>query len=141
LVAEQLSNLYKNYIQAFSALNMEAVSHCYQLPCILSTPDKVVLLNNHDEFVTEFNNIFELVRSENIVAFKTSNASFDIINEGLLVVAIDWRFFDDANNLFTEFTAIYHLTSIDENYKIVNVISQDVSQSIALKYPLTITLE
>ncbi len=120
---------------------MQAVRSCYLLPCTLSTPDKVVLLNDEMSFKNEFLQIFSLLKSENISAFKVSNASFDEIAENLVVAAIDWQFLDQANNLFTEFTAIYHLTKVAKNFKIINIISQDISQSIELSQSLSIDQE
>lgn len=141
LVSVKLSTLFAGYIRAFSTMDMQAVRLCYVLPCTLNTPDKLVLLSNEENFTQEFQQIFSLIRNENISAFKVSNASFDEIAENLVVAAIDWQFLDQANNLFTEFTAIYHLTKVAENFKIINVISQDISQSIELSQSLNIDQE
>ncbi|WP_286261649.1 hypothetical protein [Thalassotalea atypica] len=138
---KQLKQLYQLYIQAFAKQDIQAVKQCYLMPCTLNTPDRVVLLNNDEVFDKEFNDIFSLLNSENISGFKTSNASFDIISEHVVVVAIDWQFINDANNLFTEFTAIYHLTKTIDGFKIINVVSQDISQSINLSHPLIIDME
>jgi hypothetical protein len=141
LVSGELSTLFANYIHAFSMMNMQAVRDCYLLPCTLNTPDKVVLLNGEQCFQDEFKQIFDLLASENIVAFKVSNATFDEVTENTTVAAVDWQFLDNANNLFTEFTAIYHLTKSNTNFKIINVVSQDISQSITLSQPLIIEQE
>ena len=93
-----------------------------------------MLLANEQVFANEFGNIFEMISAQQITGFKTSNASFDMMTEGLILVSIDWRFYTQANNLFTEFTAIYHLTIIDGNYKIINVMSQDTSQALSLTH-------
>ena len=138
---KSLSGFYLQYIEAFAKLSIEQVQMCYQLPSTLSTPEKVVLLANENVFAQEFTKIFDMIAQEKVTGFKTSNASFDIISDNLLLVAMDWRFYTQANNLFTEFTAIYHLTIIDGNYKIINVMSQDTSQAITLTNAFTITLE
>lgn len=141
LISSSLAQLYRHYIESFSRLDISAVKQCYVLPCTLSTPDKVVLLDNEETFEKEFSDIFNVLKQEDINGFKTSNASFSQINENLVVVSIDWQFLQGANNLFTEFTAIYHLTKLNDEFKIANVISQDISQAISLEYSLTINVE
>ena len=141
MISHTLATLYQRYIQAFAQLDIEAVKQCYLMPCTLSTPDKVVLLDSDDKFNQEFTQIFKLISAENITAFKTSNASYDVITPSVIVAAIDWQFLTNANNVFTEFTAIYHLTKQGDDIKIINVISQDVSQSITLRHPLNIQWE
>ncbi len=141
MISNTLASLYQRYIQAFAQLDIDAVKQCYLMPCTLNTPDKVVLLDSDDKFNQEFAQIFAVIQAENIVGFKTSNASYDVVSPSVIVAAIDWQFLTSANTLFTEFTAIYHLTKQGDDIKIINVISQDVSQSITLRHPLNIQWE
>jgi len=141
LISSIITQLYRQYIESFSRLDINAVKQCYVLPCTLSTPDKVVLLDNESTFEQEFSDIFNMLKQENITGFKTSNASFSQINDNLVVVNVDWQFLQQANNLFTEFTAIYHLTKCNDEFKIATVISQDINQAISLEHSLTINVE
>ncbi|REL29892.1 hypothetical protein [Thalassotalea euphylliae] len=136
--ALQLATFYQNYIHAFSTAIITAVAKCYQLPCVLSTPDKVLVLDGEQSFNQEFSGIFAMLAEHNITGFKASNASYQHINEAISLVKIDWRFYDQANNLFSEFSAIYHLSYQQEAYRIINVISHDMCQLADLAHELTL---
>lgn len=138
---QQLKLHFLNYIQAFAQQSIEQVSQCYQLPCVLSTPEKVVVLANEQSLSKEFNGIFSMLKENAIAAFKANNASYENIDENLVLVKIDWQFFDNANNLFTEFSAIYHLSYQENQFKIVNVISHDMCDLSSLANPLTLNEE
>ena len=135
----QLKQFYQDYIQAFATASIPAVTKCYQLPCVLSTPDKVILLNNVDAFEQEFSAIFSLLAEHKITAFKASNGSYQEVNDTLTIVKLDWRFYDDANNLFSEFSAIYHLSYVQEVFRIINVISHDSCQIADLTHALSLS--
>lgn len=137
---QQLKRLYHDYLKAFAQADLTLVQSCYQLPCVLSTPEKVVLLNSSNEFDKEFNAIFAMLKDNKISAFKANNACYQLVDEHLALVAIDWQFFDDANNLFTEFSAIYHLSYQQNHFKIVNVISHD-TRNLSLTHPLNLSNE
>ena len=138
---DQLEILFRDYIAAFAQLDIDKVSQCYLMPCMLSTPDKVVLLNSNETFVKEFSQIFNLLKQEEISTFVARAASYDQISESTAVVCIEWQFMTEPNNLFTEFTAIYHLTKSGDKFKIISVVSQDISQSISLSQPLHLNQE
>ncbi|MFD2166421.1 hypothetical protein ACFSJY_09080 [Thalassotalea euphylliae] len=137
----ELAVLFSQYIKAFAQCSMAGVKSCYQIPCVMSTPEKLLLLNNEKSFEQEFEQIFSMVRSAKLTAFKVSAASFEEINENTALVAIDWEFIDSTNNVFAQFTAIYHLTNSPSGFKIFNVISHDVPQGNSLNNPLKITME
>ena len=137
----ELASLFSDYINAFAQCSMAGVKSCYQLPCVMSTPEKLLLINNESSFEQEFDQIFSMVRNSNLTAFKVNAASFEEINQDTALVAIDWEFIDNANNVFTQFTAIYHLTNSPSGFKIFNVISHDVPQGNSLSNPLKIIME
>jgi len=141
LKENELIKLYQSYIQAFARYDIKWVRECYQLPCVLSTPEKVLLLSDEVNFCKEFDAIFTMLKSHNISGFKANNASFQHIDDSLTLVKIDWQFFDGANNLFTEFSAIYHLSYQSQTYKIVNVISHDMCHVGPLEQSLKISIE
>ena len=138
---QQLIKLYLDYIQAFSRYDIEATTKCYQLPCVMSTPEKVIVLSDTQAFIKEFDAIFTMLRDNNIDGFKASNASYQQIDGNTFIVKIDWQFFENANNLFTEFSAIYHLSYQQEVFKIINVISHDMCQVAELEHPLNFSAQ
>ena len=137
----ELNKLFSQYISAFSATDIEKVRSCYQLPCILSTPEKVLVINSEEDFEREFTQIFFMLRSNNISGFKASNASFEQVDDNIYLAHLDWQFFDDANNLFTEFAAIYHLSYQNQAYRIISVISHDIGQSPSFTHSMSIFQE
>ncbi|MCH2058398.1 MAG: hypothetical protein MK214_17675 [Thalassotalea sp.] len=138
---QELSLLYQRYIQAFAQYDIAATRQCYQLPCILSTPEKVLVIKSEEDFECEFTQIFSMLRSNNISGFKASNASFEQVDDNIYLAHLDWQFFDDANNLFTEFAAIYHLSYQNQAYRIISVISHDIGQSPSFTHSMSIFQE
>tara|TARA_R110000782_G_C14816971_1_gene413349 strand:- start:6794 stop:6991 length:198 start_codon:yes stop_codon:yes gene_type:complete len=54
------------------------------------------------------------------------------LSESLILACIDWQFIDTKGDVFTDFSAFYHLALNNEQWQIFNVVSQELSQSIAL---------
>lgn len=127
-----IESLFQQYVQAFSEQDIESVSNCYQLPCTMHTPDRVVLINDQQSFTTEFNGIFSQLTQADIYAFKALQASFSQVTENLCLVAIDWQFIDKTGQVFTDFSAFYHIAFIEQQWRIINVVSQELSQSKCL---------
>jgi hypothetical protein len=133
-----IEQFFQRYVKAFEQQDMIATKACYQLPCTLHTPDKAILISNQGEFDSEFADIFTVLSHANIVTFKTLKASYSVISAELILACIDWQFVDSNAQVFTDFSAFYHLSLFDEQWKIVNVVSQELSQSISLSIPFNI---
>jgi len=135
---EQLENLFQEYISAFKQYDLSAVQLCYQLPCSLHTPEKIAYLHNSDSFTQEFKDIFTVLqhaKTENIIA---TQASYNQSVGTSLDVCIDWAFIDSKNEVFADFTAFYHVIKVEQDLKILSVVSHDLSNSIALPFKLAI---
>ena len=134
----KIVSLFKGYIAAFNRYDLNAVAACYHLPCTLHTPDKAVLLKNAKESQQEFSHIFtqlQQAKTSNIIARK---ASYSVVSEYLLLASIDWEFVDEQGEIFADFFAIYHLVLIDNELKIINVVSHDLSNSLSLDFPFVL---
>jgi len=137
--SKQLDKLFQAYILAFKQYDLSAVQQCYQLPCTLHTPDKVAYLANDISFKQEFDDIFTVLKhakTENILATK---ATYSLGIAETIDVCIDWAFVDDTKEVFADFCAFYHLVKVAEQYKIISVVSHDLSNSVTLMYDLAIT--
>lgn len=138
MLKEKLEKLFSLYLAGFKKYDIEAVSECYHLPCTLHTHDRVVLLSEPAEFNREFDNIFaqlKLANTQNIVA---TRASYVNLTESLVLVCVDWDFINNQQEIFADFSAFYHVVVENDQASIVNVVSQDLSSSKTLAYPLTI---
>jgi len=127
-----IEQLFQRYLTAFHQQNMVDTRKCYQLPCTLHTPDKVVLIDSDKVFEREFLDIFTVLSHAKITRFVALKASFSVLSENLMLACIDWQFIDSEGEVFTDFSAFYHLALHDEQWQIFNVVSQELSQSIAL---------
>ena len=139
LLANTMVAFFNQYSHAFASYDIAAIKHCYQLPCTLSTPEQVLLLADEQSVDKAFNDIFRQLSANKVVAFKILNSSYQQITTELYLVNIDWQFLskpDKTEQLFTEFTAIYHLIKKEHKFTIVNVISQDISQGLKLNHEL-----
>lgn len=135
-VEAQLVELFECYIEGFHTYNMQMVLRCYHLPCTLHTPDKIAYLNNEAAFEHEFIDIFTVLKHANITKIVATKASYQQCQPFSIDVCIDWLFFDNNNEVFTDFTAYYHLVNTSDNQnnvgKIVSVVSHELQNSIEL---------
>jgi len=141
VITQQLKCLFERYISAFSAYELDAVIACYQLPCTLHTPDKVVLLNNIDECKQEFGDIFAQLKQAKTAKIIARKASYISISGDLLLVCVNWDFIDEQENVFADFCAYYHirvLNNTEQPLAIVNVVSHELVNSIPLANEFTI---
>ena len=130
---KKIVSLFKGYLAAFKSYDLAKVASSYHLPCTLHTPDKIVLLKNSHECLQEFNDIFtqlQQAKTSDIIARK---ASYSLVTENLLFASIDWEFLDEQSEIFADFCAIYHLAIINNELKIINVVSHDLSNSLSLE--------
>lgn len=135
----QIKAFIQGYIKALAVYDSTLIRQYYHLPCTLSTPDNVVLLSDEISFEQEFNKTFTQLKEANITNFKVSNTSYQLVSEQLLLLNIDWQFLQNNDNLFTEFSAIYHIAVIEKELKLVNVISQEINQGLSLAQVLHFT--
>jgi len=136
---QPLDNLFQEYISAFKQYDLSAVQHCYQLPCTLHTPDKIAYIADEASFKQEFEDIFTVLQHANTVNIVATKATYSLREGDTLDVCIDWAFIDDKKEVFADFCAFYHLVKVEQQYKIISVVSHDLSNSVALTFDLAIT--
>jgi hypothetical protein len=136
---QQLDNLFQAYISAFKQYDLSAVKQCYQLPCTLHTPDKIAFLADDVSFKQEFDDIFTVLRHANTQNIIATRATYSIGIGESVDVCIDWAFIDDKKEIFADFCAFYHLVNVEGQYKIISVVSHDLSNSVALMNDLELT--
>ena len=130
---QAIEELFQHYIQ-----NMSAIQQCYQLPCTLHTPDKVVLITNDKAFEKEFLDIFTILSHAKISQFLPLKSSFSKLKDDVILACVDWQFIGPNEEVFTDFSAFYHLVLTKRQWHIFNVVSQELSQSIDLETPFKI---
>ncbi len=135
---KKIANLFNGYLSAFKTYDLDKVAACYHLPCTLHTPDKVVLLKNTKNCLQEFNDIFSQLQHAKTSEIIARKASYSLVTENLLFASIDWEFINGQGEIFADFCAIYHLVLVEDELKIVNVVSHDLSNSLTLDYPFVL---
>ena len=132
MLKQQIERLFSAYLAAFNKANIGAMRNCYALPCTLSTPDELKLIDNDSGFEQAFIDIFQQLQSAQVTKIKASKASFTELNNSLVSAVVDWQFYNNNQQLFTEFTALYQIAKIDGCWAIINVVSHDIGQSVKL---------
>ena len=135
---QAIEELFQHYIVAFQQQEMSAVKQCYQLPCTLHTPDKAVLITNDKTFTEEFLDIFTVLSHAKISHFLPLKSSFSQLKDDVILACVDWQFIGPNEEVFTDFSAFYHLVLTTGQWRIFNVVSQELSQSIDLETPFKI---
>lgn len=135
---KKLQTFFSFYLKGFLQYDLQAVRNCYQWPCTLNTPDKCVYVANSSELEDELSDIFAQLKQAGTKSIQALKASYSALDDNLLLVCVDWQFIDSNNQVFTDFSAIYHLLVTEQQLKIVNVISHELSNSITLTNPFSI---
>ena len=138
MLDKQLQLLFNNYLIGFKTYDIAKVEACYHLPCTLHTPDRVVLLTDKKMLQQEFADIFSQLQQTQTANIIPLNASYSVVNENLFLVCIDWQFMDQQQQIFTEFSAHYYLIKVNDELKIVNVVSHELNNSLNLASPFVI---
>mgnify|MGYP000315441743 CR=1 FL=1 len=139
---QKLADLLQSYISAFKRYDLSRVRQCYQLPCALHTPDKIVYLTSELAFEQEFIQIFNVLQDANISDIKATKITFNPLENNTIDMCIDWVFMDDNDAVFTDFCAFYHLVKdeqeqTEQQYKMISVVSHELSNSVELPFSLS----
>ena len=138
MLEQALIKLFKDYIAAFEQYNSSAARACYHLPCTLHTPDKIAYLSDRENFDKEFEEIFIVLKHANTKKIIPIAASYNNSSHSSVDICVDWAFIDDKDEVFADFTAFFHVIEIAEQFKIVSVVSHDLTNSVELEFPLTL---
>jgi hypothetical protein len=138
MLEQALIELFKDYISAFEQYNFSAARACYHLPCTLHTPDKIAYLSGRESFDKEFEEIFIVLKHANTKKIIPTAASYNNSANSSVDICVDWAFIDDKDEVFADFTAFFHVIKIAEQFKIVSVVSHDLTNSVELEFPLTL---
>lgn len=138
MLEKPLIQLFHRYIHAFNTFNVKDMLSCCTLPCVLHTPDKIAYLSDESLFINEFTQIFQLLQGAGVVQVLSSAASYSEVNPNLCIVNISWAFIDKNNDIYTDFSAFYHVAIQNNEYKITNVISHELSNAVTLDKALTV---
>lgn len=139
VLKQKIEKLFIAYQQAFKSYDVEKVKGCYQTPCTLTTADKVIVINDQSSFEKEFNEIFAQLKSASTKDFAVTKASYQKLNESLILACIDWAFINENEEVFADFSAFYHIADQQGQLSIVNVMSHPLEQSAELAYKLSIS--
>ena len=141
MLNKTLGKFFRDYSAALANYSIDDLAKFYHTPCLLSSPDNLVLLNTAQAFKQNFSATLASLSAANVCAFKALDTCYQIINPSLILVNIIWQFFDHKQFLFTEFSATYQLVNQNDKWQIVQVISQDIEQALALENPFTLQEE
>ena len=137
----QLKQFIQRYIACFAEYDLTTLQRFYQLPCTLSTPDKLVLVASTNDFEEEFSQIFAQLKEAQTAAFSFNEISFTQVSDSMIILGGHWRFKNAAQEPFAEFFACYHLIKKNDKLTIVNVMSHQVENAITFAEKLVLEQE
>jgi len=129
---KQLQQMFQAYLHAFKNYDLAGVVQHYNVPSTLNTPDSIILINNENECQNILSDILTQLKTANIVEIIAKNPSYQVLTQEIVLVCIDWFFLDDTSEVFTDFSAVYHIAQVNSTLKIVNVNSHELSNSLSL---------
>jgi hypothetical protein len=78
------------------------------------------------------------LKQGNTKDIRVTKATFSEYIDGSVDVCIDWQFVDEKGEVFADFCAFYHVVNLEKNYKIISVVSHELSNSVELSSVLEI---
>tara|TARA_B110000114_G_scaffold103755_1_gene109201 strand:+ start:359 stop:793 length:435 start_codon:yes stop_codon:yes gene_type:complete len=141
MLTTNVQALFHNFKEGINHLNLIKVVDCYHLPCTLNTPDKLSLINTKAELESEVKSLFTQLTKECFYRFELSNTSYMKLTDDMIFASIDWTFIDDNHQVFSEFSAFYHLVIKDKKLKIINATSHQINNGQRLLIPFVLTSE
>ncbi len=135
MLTKKLQSLFQQYLQGFRHYDPTPVSACYHLPCTLNTPDQIIVLTKEQELLDKLVEILAQLRQAQVTSIVANNASYTCLTDTMLLVCIDWYLYDENQQIFTDFSAFYYLAIINDELKIVNVMSHELNNSLVLDTP------
>ena len=136
--SQTLELLFSQYRNAFATGDVATLANNYQLPCTLSTPDNIMVVDCQQQLESVLASILQQLAQADVCDIKVLQASCTSVTDNIVLACIDWAFIDSARQVFADFSAFYHLVKLDHQYKIISVSSQELSQSASLAEPLHI---
>ncbi len=136
--SQSLAVFFSQYLKAFERNDIATLAKSYQLPCTLSTPDNIMVLDNQQQLESVLSTIMQQLAQADVCDIKVLQASCTEVTESIVLACVDWSFVDGKQQVFADFSAFYHLVNAGEHYKIISVSSQELSQSAKLAEPLHI---
>lgn len=127
--------------QAFINSDIAKMRDMHASRSSFSSPDTIKLANSEQDFIDTFTQGADLLMRENISGVSVSNGQWQELTSNLIIASLDWRLFDQSNNLFTEFRAIYHLTIIGSAFKICSTQSVEMHTNVEMQNRFTISQE
>jgi NADH:ubiquinone oxidoreductase subunit C len=142
-----ISALFSRYYQYFNHHNASELEKCYHVPCCLSTPDKLLYIENSMDLQQEFSSIFKQLKQAQITTFKSTGASYSQLSADQWLACINWQFIDKNDQVFSHFSAFYTLINVRSEQhvdstlrlKISHVISHELENSLTLAYAFSIS--
>lgn len=141
MLTADIQQSLNRFQKGFHHFDLAMVVDCYHLPCTLNTPEKMSIINTKAELENEINGIFEQLRHECFARFELSNTSYMQLTEDLSFATINWTFIDKTNQVFSEFSAFYHLSVKDKKLKIINATSHQICNEKNLSIPFVLSVE
>ncbi|TPH14633.1 ketosteroid isomerase family protein [Litorilituus lipolyticus] len=139
MIENTLQQLFQQYLSAFRVYDLAGVTDCYHIPCTLNTPDNLVLIDSEEKCQQEFLAIFEQLKQANTQKIVAQKVSYQAMTPSVSLVCIDWVFFDNNEQIFADFSAVYHVESVGSSHKIINVASHDLTHSLNLAHSFTLS--
>jgi len=141
MLTTNVQALFHDFQEGINHLDLIKVVDCYHLPCTLNTPDKMSLINTKTELESEVKSLFTQLTDECFAQFELSNTSYMKLTDDVIFASIDWAFIDDNHQVFSEFSAFYHLAIKDKKLKIINATSHQINNGQRLLIPFVLTCE
>ena len=132
MLKDSINQLFDLYQAAFEAFDLKGVRKYYELPCQLTTPGRIITLNNDLEFKQEFSRLFDAIRDTSFIRAISDRKTYSQLNQKHLLISMNWSFLDNKENILAKFSALYSLMNINDEWKITSVVSYDFDKLVVL---------
>ena len=139
-LTSKIEQFFHDFIDGFKTNNIKQLQGCYHFPCTLNTPDHIDIIVNEEQLTAYLDAIFAQLENEQFSQLQISNAHYTVMNNELILASIDWAFIDAAGEVFSQFSAFYHLACKNTQFSIMNAVSHDIKNSQKLMVPFHVQI-
>ena len=105
--------LFQQYMSAFNALDAEAISHCYTLPCATNDGDGQHVYSNRDTLTEKFRENCLTLKATNYKAASYSINELKPLGANTRAVDITWNIQFESNEI--AFNALYMVKKYNDS--------------------------
>ena len=119
MTAEQVTDYFSRYAEAFDAFDAEAIAGFYHVPCMLVRPGSVVAFSTADEVIANMHALVSFYRSRGYRRASFGGVRSVVLDDGLVLATVPWTIHLGEPGALEAFRNTYELIDLHGKWGII----------------------